>query len=239
MVSRPVIAAFRFGSAILMAASVIYALLYGSGPILLLYFTIQSNILGIVSLFLGGLSAISGGRISSYPGLSFIATISLLATGIVFWCLLSPFVDIPLLSVTNLCHHLFCPLLVIVDRLLFYYGCAPSPRDAFIAMIHPVLYLVQSVIVGGLKLVDFDIGWFPYPFLDFYTYGAWVILFVAVFFFAILALAEGWALMERRRDKKRAQRMLAALRRRFPEDVCAERYSISFNFCTAIPSAWD
>jgi hypothetical protein len=208
VLSRSSIALFRFVAAALIAAGIILDMINGYGVKLLFYFTIQSNIIGIVVLLWGGFSILMNERVDACPHLSYVATMSLILTGVVFWFLMAPFVKFDLLSFQNLMVHLFGPLAIIADRLLFYVGHAPSGREPFIALVHPFLYLVTTMIVGLGKFVEFQYGWFPYPFLDVYTYGVLVPIFIAILAVCITVGSFIWARIERRRAHKMVMRAL-------------------------------
>jgi len=203
------IGVLRLAAAAVIISSVIW-LLYRSGPVYLLYFTIQSNLLGIAVLAFGGITALTGGKLAACPRLSFIATFSLLMTMLMFWGIIAPSVEFELVTFVNITQHLFAPLVVILDRVLFYTGCAPTKKGALIALIHPILFFIQAMIVGAAKLVEFPDGtrWFPYPFLDFYEHGMMMPVFIIVIALFMILSASLMAWWERRRDKKLVMRAL-------------------------------
>ncbi len=128
---------------------------------------------------------------------TFVATLSLILTALVFWALLAPSMEFNLLSYPNLVQHLFGPILVIADRLLFYVGSAPSGREILIALVHPVLYVITVMAVGIAGVMEFPTGRFPYPFLDVYKHGAMVLVYIASLTIGIIIVASLWARMER------------------------------------------
>ena len=221
------IAMIRFAEAAVMIAAVTMSALATSWSMSLLYFTIQSNVIGIAVLIWGGLNAVSGRTIAACPRLSFIATISLLLTAIVFWGLLAPFMKVDLLTFPNLTEHLFGPIFIIVDRLKFYMGHAPSGKGPLIALVHPLLYMAIVMPVGICQLVRFPYGWFPYPFLDVTSYGPIVFVFIAILALVIVILAVLWSRLERRRLHDSVLRSLTR-RRRSP--------AVSASFPYPIPS---
>ncbi len=200
--SRPAIASFRIIAAVLIIAGLLVNLEYDPSVPLLLYFTVQSNLMGAAVLLIGAYFALTGRKIAACPRLSFVATIALTVTFLIFWTLLAPLVTDILWTFFNLMEHLFAPLLLMIDRLLFYRGCAPTPKGSMIALVYPIYYVIQAMIVGLGHLARFGESWFPYPFLDVDIFGAWVILNIILVALGIAGLSYLWAWVERRCFKK-------------------------------------
>ncbi len=121
------------------------------------YFTIESNLLAIVVLIVGGLVNPQSQRWAYLRG---AATLFMVITGIVYAALLanaevgltSPWVDDTL--------HRVIPVVMLVDWILF----SPWTRRPFLAalgwLLAPLAYFAYSLVRGPIA------HWYPYPFLD-------------------------------------------------------------------------
>jgi hypothetical protein len=151
------------------------------------FFTIQSNIIGVVAV---STAALAGGAATSSVWLSQLrgaATLYMGITGMIFSLLLSGAdVQTPIPWVNSVLHYVF-PLFIVVDWLVDRSVRPLSFRQGLVFLAYPVAYLTYSMIRGPL------VDWYPYPFLDPRTNGY---LFVAVMsvFVAIVGLALAWVL---------------------------------------------
>lgn len=121
------------------------------------YFTIESNLLAIVALAVGGAMAPRGPGWVWFRG---AATFYMLVTGIVYAALLanaevglvSPWVDPAL--------HQVMPAVMVVDWICFSPWPARAVRPALAWLAFPLVYLAYSLSRGAA------VDWYPYPFLD-------------------------------------------------------------------------
>jgi hypothetical protein len=183
-------------------------------------YTIQSNIVVlaffavlIVRTAVGlarGADAKDGGY-GFYPVASFAISFAILITMLIFWVILAPVATTTwgnghLLTFSNLGVHLFCPLLMIGDRLLFYPKRVMRKHEPLFVAICPYAYILESFALGLNRVVYFGpIGiesYYPYPFMDLDANGPWVfvnLLGLTVFF---LGLAYGCYFIGNRRARR-------------------------------------
>ena len=146
------------------------------------YFTIQSNILVLVSTATLARGPARDGR--GWRVLRTAAVSGITVTGLVHWFLLRPLLHLHGADlVADKLLHLAVPLLALGGWLVF----GPRPRvdwgSSLRAALWPVAWLV--VILGSAGLT----GWYPYPFLDRTRHG-WgyvvvVCLAILVLFFTV------------------------------------------------------
>jgi len=165
------------------------------------YFTILSNIFGIVVFYAGGLAPLRRGeQVNDY--LRGAACLYLTITGVVYWTLLRNVATPEGNSWTNLVVHGVMPVAVVIDWLI-----APPRRPlersgALYWLIFPLVYLAYSLIRGPIA------QWYPYPFLDprknGYVHVVVMSLVVTVAFmvFTALIVAVGNRLRSRRQPGK-------------------------------------
>jgi len=123
------------------------------------YFTIQSNLIGVVALLLV-LASRGGERPRALELLRGAAAVYLSVTFIVVIVLLSDVeVGLELLWVDIVLHKIF-PIIVVADWLLDPPHQRLDIRDAIYWLIYPLIWLVITLIRGAGD------GWYPYPFLD-------------------------------------------------------------------------
>ncbi|HET7431814.1 MAG TPA: Pr6Pr family membrane protein [Nocardioides sp.] len=128
------------------------------------YFTIQSNVLVLVSTALLA-------RDPAYDGpcwrvLRTAAVTGIAVTGLVHWFLLRPLLDLHGADlVADKLLHLAVPLLAVVGWLVF----GPRPRTSWASSLRatawPLAWLGVVLAAGGAW------GWYPYPFLDHREHG--------------------------------------------------------------------
>ena len=151
------------------------------------FFTIQSNIIGVVAIVT---AALAGARASGSVWLSQLrgaATLYIGVTGMIFSLLLSGAdVQTPIPWVNSVLHYVF-PLFIVIDWLIDRSVRGLSFRQGLVFLIYPVAYGAYALIRGPI------VNWYPYPFLDprvhGYTYVAVMMIFVA-----IVGLALAWVL---------------------------------------------
>jgi hypothetical protein len=162
------------------------------------FFTIQSNIIGVVAVTTAALAGPTARRSVWLSQLRGAATLYMGITGMIFSLLLSGAdVQTPIPWVNSVLHYIF-PLFIVVDWLIDRSVRPLTFRQGLIFLAYPLAYGAYSLIRGPF------VDWYPYPFLDPRTNGY---LFVAVMmvFVALVGLALAWLLCwTSRRDLGRA-----------------------------------
>lgn len=123
------------------------------------FFTIQSNVIGIVVLLLA--VRFTGLERPRWVELArACATVYLVIVGIVYWTLLVG-VDVQIAYPwANVVLHGVSSVLLLADWLIEG-PRAPLPwRSAWVVLIYPVVWLIVVIVRGATD------GWVPYPFLD-------------------------------------------------------------------------
>ncbi|WP_330179376.1 Pr6Pr family membrane protein [Nocardia sp. NBC_01503] len=147
------------------------------------YFTIQSNILGVLVLLVGGLRDPGSRGWQLFRG---AGTLYLTITGIIYAVLLAD-VDVQMDGLwTNAALHKVMPLVILLDWLIIPAGIKVTPKLIGWWLIYPIAYGVYTLIRGPI------VDWYPYPFIDPRTQGYLAMsgkLVVIVLFFVILAAA--------------------------------------------------
>jgi hypothetical protein len=185
-------------------------------PVMLLAYTIQSNILtalfmGILlarTIFIYGKSAKPASFKKPYgffPRLSAFVAFAIFVTMLIFWFILVPTMPggaYPLLALDNLAVHLITPLLMLADYMLFTERGKLKKYDPLLCAVIPYLYLLEAMTLGLTRSVRYDSlgihSYYPYIFLDLDRFGLWVIPMVGVITLFFLAIAFFW----RRFDEK-------------------------------------
>ncbi|MEV6555071.1 Pr6Pr family membrane protein [Nocardia sp. NPDC051756] len=123
------------------------------------FFTIQSNVLGVLVLLIGGLLDPHGRRWEIVRGAS---ALYLLITGVVYAVLLAN-IDVMLTDrwINDIMHRVM-PIVMVADWVLVpaRQRLALSPRLVGLWLIYPLIYGIYSLIRGPI------VDWYPYPFLD-------------------------------------------------------------------------
>ncbi|MFJ1456789.1 Pr6Pr family membrane protein [Nocardia sp. N2S4-5] len=143
------------------------------------YFTIESNILGVVVLLVGGLADPGSRRWQSVRGAS---TLYLLITGVVYALLLAR-VDVMLSDkwINDVLHRVL-PIVLIADWLLVPARLGVTARLIGGWLVYPAVYGVYSLVRGAI------VDWYPYPFLDPRGQGYLSLLIGLVLLAAVFAL---------------------------------------------------
>ena len=161
------------------------------------YFTIQSNLLVAVSMWL-----VLRGRTDTrlFRALRLASLVGITVTGVVAAVALPPS---PLYTPLNLlCDrllHVVVPLLTFVGWLAFGPRERVTRDDVLPALAWPIVWLVSTLALGPL------VDWYPYPFLDVSTTGLGRTLLncaVIALLFVALASCAVWA--DRRLSRSRA-----------------------------------
>ena len=166
------------------------------------FFTIQSSLMNVVVLFVGGVLAL---RLPAEPELLArvrMATLSYaVITGVVYNLLLRnlpPDGSFVGLDWPNEVLHVWAPVLIVADWLLAPGRPALAWNRIWFAMIYPVAWLGYALVRGGVT------DYWTYPFLNPNEPGGWpkvllYILVIAVVIIGISAAAIGLSRLGRRR----------------------------------------
>jgi hypothetical protein len=184
----------RAGTALLaIAAIVVQARTLADAGVLnivnfLSYFTIQSNIIGIVVLLLMAARA-PGPRPAWLESLRGAASIYLTVTFVVVIALLKN-VDVGLqLKWVDIALHEITPLVIVADWVLDPPTVRITRRASLSWLVFPLLWLAYTMIRGPIA------AWYPYPFLDPANggYGTVAVMVVVVLVAStVLCLAFAW-----------------------------------------------
>lgn len=128
------------------------------------YFTVQSNILVILSCLTLAVAPNRDGRI--WRVLRLDAIVGITVTIIVYHFALAPLLNLRgLAALTDITFHYVTPVLAIIGWFLF----GPRPRinraTLLWSLAWPALYFVYSLIHGAIT------NWYPYPFVDIANIG--------------------------------------------------------------------
>jgi len=153
------------------------------------YFTIQSSLMNVVVLAVGGVLAL---RLAAEPELLARVRMSTLAyaviTGVVYNLLLR---NLPSdgsfegLAWPNEVLHVWAPALILLDWLLAPGRPALAWKRIWFALIYPLVWLAYALLRGTFT------GWWTYPFLNPGEPAGWpgVLLYIVVIAATIIAIA--------------------------------------------------
>lgn len=138
--------------------SAVVAVAVRSGPNVLNYFTVLSNVVGAAALTV---AAVRAPRADPRPpALDLVrgaAVLYLATTGIVYWTLLYG-VDVDTADWTNYVLHLVMPVLVVADWVVD--PARIGYRRVWWWLAFPLAYLAYTLVRGPFA------DWYPYPFVD-------------------------------------------------------------------------
>lgn len=161
------IALFRFGFALVGLVGLTAQYLYNVANIpdykpanFFSFFTVESNIIAVVALFISALYAWRGNLPRWVHYLRGAATIYMTVTGITYSLLLRNVEVDTAVPWVNLVLHYIIPIVMIVDWLIDLPPFRIRVGQAMIWLLYPILYLAYSLIRGPI------VDWYPYPFLD-------------------------------------------------------------------------
>lgn len=126
------------------------------------FFTIQNNILVVVTFLLSALVVASGKKKLWLDVLRSMTTVYILVVGIGFAILLSGLQGVALTAVpwdNTVLHHII-PVAVLVDFLIDRPARKISFKEALVWISYPLLYVAYTLVRGSFT------GWYPYPFLN-------------------------------------------------------------------------
>ena len=165
MMRRRVLHVVRIGSAVLVVLAIVTAaaVAIDAGTFnptrFFAYFTIQSNIIGVV-VFAWLVASRDRPRSRALELARGAAAVYLTVTFFVVIALLSGAdVALQLAWVDFVLHKLF-PVVVVADWLIDPPQVRLGIRDALVWLVYPIIWVVLTMIRGALD------GWYPYPFLD-------------------------------------------------------------------------
>ena len=126
------------------------------------YFTIESNILAVVTFLLSAFFLFAGKKNKKLDFLRGAATFFMVVTGIVFAVLLSGIEGIVLTAAPwdNIILHYLIPIAIVIDWIVDGPSVKLSYRKALLWLVFPVAYVAYSLIRGPI------VNWYPYPFLN-------------------------------------------------------------------------
>jgi len=169
------------------------------------FFTIQSNIIGVVAVITAALAGPAARRSVWLSQLRGAATLYMGITGMIFSLLLSGAdVQTPIPWVNSVLHYVF-PLFIVIDWLVDRSVRPLSFRQGLIFLAYPVAYGAFCLIRGPI------VDWYPYPFLDPRVHG-YLYVTVMMIFVALVGLALAWLLCwtSRRDFGRQAESSVAA-----------------------------
>jgi hypothetical protein len=154
------------------------------------FFTMQSNIITAVVLFLAALATFMGRP--EMRLLMFVracATTYIVIVGIFYNLLLAGLEGGVSLEWANWVLHVAFPIYAALDWILFADRTALAWKRLWVVLIYPVVWIIVVIVRGGTD------GWVPYPFLDPATgYGSVAIYSVVIFIATIIVGALAFAL---------------------------------------------
>lgn len=154
------------------------------------YFTIQSSMMNIVVLLVGGYLAFRFKRDTVlYTGVRAATVVYAVVTAAVYNLLLRgiPAVGFVGIQWPNEVEHVWIPLLIVIDWLFSTGRARLGYRWIWVAVGFPILWCIFTLIRGAVT------GWYPYPFINPATDG-WIsvlayILGLSAFIVGLAALA--------------------------------------------------
>ncbi|MEO7146705.1 MAG: Pr6Pr family membrane protein [Terrimesophilobacter sp.] len=161
------IALFRYGFAVLGLVGLAAQYIYNVANIpdykpanFFSFFTVESNIIAMVTLFVAAGYAWRGALPTWVQYLRGAATIYMTVTGITYSLLLRNVEVDTAVPWVNLVLHYIIPIVMIIDWLVDLPPFRIRVRSAMVWLAYPLLYLGYSLIRGPI------VDWYPYPFLD-------------------------------------------------------------------------
>lgn len=171
---------YRYAIALLVATAIITqfvvsSAVFGFNPInFFSFFTIESNILGIVAFVLSAIALQNRRQYAWVTYLRGAATLYMVITGIIYTLLLTGAdVQTPIPWVNATIHYIF-PVVILLDWLFDPPKRLPVFREALVWLLFPLAYCIYSLMRGPFA------GWYPYPFLDVNQFGLGQVLLNAL-----------------------------------------------------------
>ena len=188
-------------------------------PRLLMYYTLQSNILVIVFFAALTVRTAIGLREKNhrhagyFSRIEMVCTIDILLTLAVYWVLLAPTIfsmveGYSLWTFGNLAVHGITPLLCLADYIMFTQPRHLKYKDVYFVLIFPFAYLAGTTVAGLLGYVymissaDGNPMRFPYFFCDFDRLGVFALVYIVVMAVLFLLLSHGFYFIDSKIRKK-------------------------------------
>ena len=185
---------------------------------IMVYYTIQSNILALILFALLSSRTLKGlrnegriGKTGYYARFELVVVIDILLTMIVYWMLLAPTMfsmnsSYSQSSFGNIATHLVTPLLCLIDYFAFTDSGHLHYKDVYSVLIYPLLYMIVSSIAGLLGYVyrinpDGTPVRFPYFFYNFDQIGAQALIYISALVLFFLLLSHGFYLLDKKINK--------------------------------------
>jgi hypothetical protein len=148
------------------------------------YFTVEANLLAIISLLLSAFAIASGWVSFVLDFFRGAVTFYMTTVILIFIVLLSgyPSSDLTAVPWDNTVLHYIMPIVLIVDWLIAGPRTAIEFRRALLWLAIPLLYLAYSLIRGPI------VHWYPYPFMDPHHHGYLVVIITSVVIALILTV---------------------------------------------------
>lgn len=126
------------------------------------YFTVESNVMAVVSLVVGSIAAATGFTSRRLDVARGAVALYMTTVVLVFVVLLSnrPADELTAVPWDNTVLHYIMPVVVLVDWLLSGRAAAVGYRLALLWLAVPLVYAVYTLVRGPLS------GFYPYPFMD-------------------------------------------------------------------------
>ena len=137
------------------------------GPTVMMYFTIQSNLLIAVICAIGAVILLKKGRASTaWYVIKLVGTVSITLTGLVFCFILTPTLTMEAWTIQNILTHVVVPAASILDFFVTGVYSRIKVKYLFFVVIPPRLYAVYAGI-GYVLGWQFSLGKnYPYFFLN-------------------------------------------------------------------------
>lgn len=184
---------YRLGFAILGASAIITEILvlHSEGIFdpgnFFSFFTIQSNILAVIVLIVGGLMAATARKSRRFEFFRGATTFYMVVTGLVFAVLLSSLEGIRLTATPwdNVVLHYVIPVVMLADWLLDPPERRIGMKKAALWLAYPLVYFVYSLVRGEI------VNWYPYPFINPTTRG-YVMVFITATALTLAGIGLVW-----------------------------------------------
>lgn len=164
---------YRLGFSILVTAAVAAQLAYGlerapgfSIVNFFSFFTVESNLFGVVTLLMSAYSLQSGQKDKQLERLRGAATLYMVVTGIVYTLFLRSVEVQNSVAWSNAVLHYIFPVAILLDWLYVRSPYKITDKQALRWLIYPVLYGVYCLVRG-----PFAHHWYPYPFINVVRHG--------------------------------------------------------------------
>lgn len=137
------------------------------GSRIFMYFTIQSNIAIAIICAIGLATFLRNKSYSTvFHIISFVGTVSITLTGVVFCLVLAPTLGARAWSIQNILTHVIVPITAVIDFFVVSSGAGIRKKNVFYVILPPLLYAIYAGIgyVQGWKFSEYYT--YPYFFLN-------------------------------------------------------------------------